>query len=66
MNSYGNFSGSVLTSLFSKFCVCYLFPLGEELRICYIDASMDHQARQNVLMGGFGFKCSCHRCVEGD
>uniref|UniRef100_A0A7C9DDD1 SET domain-containing protein n=2 Tax=Opuntia streptacantha TaxID=393608 RepID=A0A7C9DDD1_OPUST len=39
---------------------------GEELRICYIDASMDHQARQNVLMGGFGFKCSCHRCVEGD
>ena len=39
---------------------------GEELRICYIDASMDHDARQNVLLGGFGFKCSCHRCLSGD
>ncbi|CAO2833312.1 unnamed protein product [Amaranthus hypochondriacus] len=39
---------------------------GEELRICYIDASMDHDARQNVLLGGFGFNCSCHRCLSGD
>ncbi|XP_010675323.1 histone-lysine N-methyltransferase ATXR4 isoform X1 [Beta vulgaris subsp. vulgaris] len=39
---------------------------GEELRICYIDASMDHNARQSILLGGFGFKCSCHRCLSGD
>ncbi|GAB2229867.1 hypothetical protein Drorol1_Dr00014123 [Drosera rotundifolia] len=39
---------------------------GEELRICYIDASMDRDARQNILQRGFGFKCSCHRCESGD
>ncbi|KAL5720307.1 Histone-lysine N-methyltransferase atxr4 [Ranunculus cassubicifolius] len=39
---------------------------GEELRICYIDASMDHDARQTILSQGFGFKCTCARCVSGD
>lgn len=39
---------------------------GEELRICYIDASLDHNARQEILQGGFGFSCSCHRCLSGD
>ncbi|WCJ34087.1 Histone-lysine N-methyltransferase ATXR4 [Euphorbia peplus] len=38
----------------------------EELRICYIDASMDHDARQNILLHGFGFKCNCPRCLSGD
>ncbi|XP_065856054.1 histone-lysine N-methyltransferase ATXR4 [Euphorbia lathyris] len=38
----------------------------EELRICYIDASMDHDARQNILLHGFGFKCRCPRCLSGD
>lgn len=38
----------------------------EELRICYIDASMDRDARQNVLVQGFGFKCRCPRCLSGD
>ncbi|KAH9618959.1 hypothetical protein KSS87_015644 [Heliosperma pusillum] len=38
----------------------------EELRICYIDASMDFDVRQNVLLKGFGFKCSCNRCLSGD
>ncbi|GMH25574.1 hypothetical protein Nepgr_027417 [Nepenthes gracilis] len=36
---------------------------GEELRICYIDTSMDREARQHVLLNGFGFKCSCHRVI---
>ncbi|KAB1222428.1 Histone-lysine N-methyltransferase ATXR4 [Morella rubra] len=39
---------------------------GEELRICYIDASMDRDARQTVLSQGFGFQCNCLRCVSGD
>ncbi|OVA11873.1 SET domain [Macleaya cordata] len=39
---------------------------GEELRICYIDASMDHCARQTLLFEGFGFHCNCPRCVSGD
>ncbi|KAJ4971890.1 hypothetical protein NE237_004989 [Protea cynaroides] len=39
---------------------------GEELRICYIDASMDHSARQELLFGGFGFRCNCLRCMSGD
>ncbi|GAB2278029.1 hypothetical protein Dimus_012728 [Dionaea muscipula] len=39
---------------------------GEELRICYIDASMDRYARQSLLLNGFGFKCSCDRCESGD
>lgn len=38
----------------------------EELRICYIDASMDHDARQSFLLQGFGFKCNCLRCLSGD
>ncbi|EEF27811.1 histone-lysine N-methyltransferase ATXR4 [Ricinus communis] len=38
----------------------------EELRICYIDASMDHGARQTILLQGFGFKCNCLRCLSGD
>ncbi|CAL1370805.1 unnamed protein product [Linum trigynum] len=38
----------------------------EELRICYIDASLDHDARQTVLLQGFGFKCNCPRCLSGD
>ncbi|CAN6716776.1 unnamed protein product [Malus baccata var. baccata] len=37
---------------------------GEELRICYIDASMDHDARQSILSQGFGFQCSCLRCLS--
>ncbi|XP_054806115.1 histone-lysine N-methyltransferase ATXR4 isoform X2 [Prosopis cineraria] len=39
---------------------------GEELRICYIDASMDRDARQELLLGGFGFQCNCNRCSQGD
>lgn len=39
---------------------------GEELRICYIDASMAHDARQTILSQGFGFRCNCLRCLSGD
>ncbi|KAK4481749.1 hypothetical protein RD792_012659 [Penstemon davidsonii] len=39
---------------------------GEELRICYIDASMDYEARQNILYEGFGFRCNCLRCESKD
>ncbi|KAI3446389.1 hypothetical protein Pfo_003054 [Paulownia fortunei] len=39
---------------------------GEELRICYIDASMDYDARQTILYEGFGFRCNCLRCVSKD
>ncbi|KAJ0027393.1 hypothetical protein Pint_36343 [Pistacia integerrima] len=39
---------------------------GEELRICYIDASMGHNARQTLLAEGFGFRCNCPRCLSGD
>ncbi|KAG8091575.1 hypothetical protein GUJ93_ZPchr0012g19480 [Zizania palustris] len=39
---------------------------GEELRICYIDASMDVDARQKILADGFGFQCRCLRCLSGD
>ncbi|KAG6693963.1 hypothetical protein I3842_09G026600 [Carya illinoinensis] len=39
---------------------------GEELRICYIDASMDRDARQTLLSQGFGFQCNCFRCSSGD
>ncbi|XP_073152992.1 histone-lysine N-methyltransferase ATXR4 [Henckelia pumila] len=39
---------------------------GEELRICYIDASMDFEARQTVLLEGFGFRCKCLRCMSKD
>ncbi|KAA8518326.1 hypothetical protein F0562_015791 [Nyssa sinensis] len=39
---------------------------GEELRICYIDASMNHGARQTLLSEGFGFQCRCLRCLSGD
>ncbi|XVE96182.1 hypothetical protein REPUB_Repub02eG0199800 [Reevesia pubescens] len=39
---------------------------GEELRICYIDASMSYDARQSLLSEGFGFKCNCLRCLSGD
>ncbi|KAG8483765.1 hypothetical protein CXB51_023498 [Gossypium anomalum] len=39
---------------------------GEELRICYIDASMSYDARESLLSQGFGFKCNCLRCMSGD
>ncbi|XP_039116638.1 histone-lysine N-methyltransferase ATXR4 isoform X1 [Dioscorea cayenensis subsp. rotundata] len=39
---------------------------GEELCICYIDASMDCKARQVLLADGFGFQCHCLRCKSGD
>ncbi|XP_073311667.1 histone-lysine N-methyltransferase ATXR4 [Primulina huaijiensis] len=39
---------------------------GEELRICYIDASMDYDARQTFLLEGFGFRCRCLRCMSKD
>ncbi|WRX25528.1 SET domain - like 10 [Theobroma cacao] len=39
---------------------------GEELRICYIDASLSCDARQSILSQGFGFKCNCLRCLSGD
>lgn len=39
---------------------------GEELRICYIDASMDYEARQSLLYQGFGFRCQCLRCKSKD
>ncbi|XP_016899663.2 histone-lysine N-methyltransferase ATXR4 isoform X2 [Cucumis melo] len=38
----------------------------EELRICYIDASMDYDARRTLLHRGFGFICNCARCSSGD
>ncbi|KAE9465961.1 hypothetical protein C3L33_02133, partial [Rhododendron williamsianum] len=44
----------------------YNHDCGEELRICYIDASMDHDARQTLLYEGFGFRCQCLRCLSGD
>ncbi|KAL8129815.1 hypothetical protein V2J09_018970 [Rumex salicifolius] len=39
---------------------------GEELRICYIDASMGRNARQTILSKGFGFNCNCLRCLSGE
>ncbi|XP_050228645.1 histone-lysine N-methyltransferase ATXR4 [Mercurialis annua] len=45
--------------------LCDIEP-DEELRICYIDASMEHDARQTILSEGFGFKCNCLRCLSGD
>lgn len=39
---------------------------GEELRICYIDASMDRDARRAILSEGFGFDCKCARCMSND
>ncbi|XP_062205044.1 histone-lysine N-methyltransferase ATXR4 [Phragmites australis] len=39
---------------------------GEEMRICYIDTSMDVNARQKILADGFGFECHCLRCLSGD
>ncbi|CAD6205119.1 unnamed protein product [Miscanthus lutarioriparius] len=39
---------------------------GEELRICYIDTSLDADTRQKILADGFGFKCHCLRCLSGD
>ncbi|CAN8237130.1 unnamed protein product [Cochlearia groenlandica] len=39
---------------------------GEELRICYIDASMGYEARQTILAQGFGFLCNCLRCQSSD
>lgn len=39
---------------------------GEELRICYIDASLDRDARRELLFQGFGFQCNCSRCLHGD
>ncbi|KAL0346321.1 UNVERIFIED_CONTAM: Histone-lysine N-methyltransferase ATXR4 [Sesamum radiatum] len=39
---------------------------GEELRICYIDASMDYKARETILYEGFGFHCNCLRCESKD
>ncbi|KAL4198567.1 hypothetical protein AMTRI_Chr03g140810 [Amborella trichopoda] len=39
---------------------------GEELRICYIDASMSHNARQSILYEGFGFRCHCFQCMSGN
>ncbi|KAG9133732.1 hypothetical protein Leryth_018432 [Lithospermum erythrorhizon] len=39
---------------------------GEELTICYIDASMDRDARQTILYEGFGFRCNCLRCSSND
>ncbi|MBA0713263.1 hypothetical protein Golax_012305 [Gossypium laxum] len=39
---------------------------GEELQICYIDASMSYDARESLLSQGFGFKCNCLRCMSGD
>ncbi|KAI4371953.1 hypothetical protein MLD38_010243 [Melastoma candidum] len=39
---------------------------GEELRICYIDASLGRDARRALLYQGFGFQCNCPRCLSGD
>lgn len=49
-----------------SWAVLSCFVAGEELRICYIDASMDHDARQTILFQGFGFQCHCLRCMSGD
>ncbi|XP_042002417.1 histone-lysine N-methyltransferase ATXR4-like [Salvia splendens] len=35
----------------------------EEVRICYLDASMGYEARAKILYGGYGFVCDCPRCV---
>ncbi|XP_004514157.1 histone-lysine N-methyltransferase ATXR4 [Cicer arietinum] len=39
---------------------------GEEMRICYIDASLNRDARRELLFRGFGFQCNCSRCLHGD
>lgn len=52
--------------LFILFILFILFCIGEELCICYIDASMDCKARQVLLADGFGFQCHCLRCKSGD
>ncbi|KAK4765244.1 hypothetical protein SAY86_026334 [Trapa natans] len=39
---------------------------GEELKICYIDASLGCDVRQALLSQGFGFHCNCDRCLSGD
>ncbi|KAL8459790.1 hypothetical protein ACS0TY_031638 [Phlomoides rotata] len=36
----------------------------EEMRICYLDASMGYEARQKFLYEGYGFKCNCSRCTS--
>ena len=37
--------------------------VGEELQICYIDTSMDHDARQILLFQGSGFRCNGLCCL---
>ncbi|MCO5612246.1 hypothetical protein L7F22_066510 [Adiantum nelumboides] len=37
---------------------------GEELRITYIDASMVHRARQQLLRQAYHFVCNCGRCKD--
>ncbi|XP_020585180.1 histone-lysine N-methyltransferase ATXR4 isoform X2 [Phalaenopsis equestris] len=55
-----------IDSAFAKLKALRHIEEGEELRICYLDASMDFDARQKVLSEGFGFQCRCLRCLSND
>lgn len=55
-----------IESVFAKLKALRDIEAGEELRICYIDASMDHDARNAILSEGFGFHCKCARCMSND
>jgi hypothetical protein len=35
---------------------------GEELNICYVDATAGRAARRKVLKEHYGFDCGCLRC----
>ncbi|KAH0466682.1 hypothetical protein IEQ34_003920 [Dendrobium chrysotoxum] len=55
-----------IDSAFAKLKALRHIEEGEELRICYLDASMDCDARQKLLSEGFGFQCRCFRCLSHD
>ncbi|XP_020687468.2 histone-lysine N-methyltransferase ATXR4 [Dendrobium catenatum] len=55
-----------IDSAFAKLKALRHIEEGEELRICYLDASLDCAARQKLLSEGFGFHCRCFRCLSHD
>ncbi|KAH0466514.1 hypothetical protein IEQ34_003752 [Dendrobium chrysotoxum] len=55
-----------IDSAFAKLKALRHIEEDEELRICYLDASMDCDARQKLLSEGFGFQCRCFRCLSHD
>lgn len=36
---------------------------GEELTISYVESSAPYQARQDALLGQYGFRCKCRKCA---